>query len=76
MKKNDYSKYIGYILFIVSVIGWGFSAGKFYSKLENLEKDLSEVNIKLKQQQQLLLEQQKFNGSVLTYIEMKEKEDE
>lgn len=72
--KTDYSKWIGYILFIVTLIGWGFSAGKFYSRLESMELELNTVNKKIDQQQELLLEQKQFNGSVLTYIELNEKE--
>lgn len=73
--KKDYSKYIGYILFVVTLIGWGFSAGKFYTRLENLETKFEEVDKKLDDQQTLLLEQKEFNGSVLTYIKMKENID-
>ena len=72
--KMDYSKWIGYILFVVTLIGWGFTAGKFFSKMDNLEIELKSTNVKLEKQQELLLEQQKFNGSVLTYIEMTEKQ--
>ena len=72
--KIDYSKWIGYILFVVTLIGWGFTAGKFFSKMDNLETELKSTNEKLEKQQELLLDQQKFNGSVLTYIEMTEKQ--
>ena len=75
VKSNvDYSKWIGYILFVVTLIGWGFTAGKFFSKMDNLETELKSTNEKLEKQQELLLDQQKFNGSVLTYIEMTEKQ--
>ena len=73
-EKIDYSKWIGYILFIMTLIGWGFTAGKFFSKMDNLEAELKSTNVKLEKQQELLLDQQKFNGSVLTYIEMTEKQ--
>jgi len=72
--KIDYSKWIGYVLFVVTLIGWGFTAGKFFSKMDNLETELKSTNEKLEKQQELLLDQQKFNGSVLTYIEMTEKQ--
>ena len=68
------SKWIGYVLFVVTLIGWGFTAGKFFSKMDNLETELKSTNEKLEKQQELLLDQQKFNGSVLTYIEMTEKQ--
>lgn len=74
--KTDYSKYIGYILFVVTLIGWGFSAGKFYTRLENLESQVESVNTKLEKQQELLLEQKEFNGSVLTYIELNERNND
>ena len=72
--KTDFSKWIGYILFVMTLIGWGFTAGKFFSKMDNLETELKSTNIKLEKQQELLLDQQRFNGSVLTYIEMAEKQ--
>ena len=72
--KIYYSKWIGYVLFVVTLIGWGFTAGKFFSKMDNLETELKSTNEKLEKQQELLLDQQKFNGSVLTYIEMTEKQ--
>ena len=72
-KEKDYTKWIGYILFVITLIGWGFTAGQFFSKMDNLENELKTTNVKLEKQQELLLDQQKFNGSVLTYIEMTEK---
>ena len=73
-KEKDYTKWIGYILFVIALIGWGFTAGQFFSKMDNLENELKTTNVKLEKQQELLLDQQKFNGSVLTYIEMSEKQ--
>ena len=67
--KKDYSKLIGYILFIVSLVGWGFSAGKFYTKLETMDSNMKTLESKIDKQQDLLMEQQKFNGRVISYIE-------
>jgi len=74
--KTDYSKWIGYILFVATLIGWGFSAGIFFTKMENVQNEVIKVNEKLEKQQDLLLEQQEFNGKIITYIEMTEKEND
>jgi hypothetical protein len=68
--KIDYSKWIGYILFVVTLIGWGYSAGKFDSRMSTLENDQKSINTKVEKQEDLLLKQQEFNGKVITYIEM------
>jgi len=66
----NYSKYIGYALFIATLIGWGFTAGKFDSRIQNLETTITTINTKVDKQQDLLLEEQKFNSKVSVYIEI------
>ena len=62
--KIDWSKYIGYIMFIAAVLGWAYDSGVKNGKLntmrlriEHLERDNDELKDFLK-------EQLTFNGEV------------
>jgi hypothetical protein len=68
--KKNYTEFIGYALFVMTVIVWIFTAGMEYSKFNNLETDIKEVNTKLEKQEKLLLEQQNFNGRVSNFMEI------
>ena len=69
-KKRNYTELIGYALFIASIVWWIFSAGMEYSKFNNLETQIKEVDVKLEKQEKLLLEQQNFNGRVSSFMEI------
>ena len=73
MKKLDWSKYIGYILFVVTVIGWVFTAGRVSRDIQYLKEetkeDITEIKVILKEQQDLMMEQKEFNGKVIAFLE-------
>ena len=64
---KDYSKLIGYILFVVTLIGRGVTIGVYKTQLEGMKTDMAELH-------EMMLDQQQLNGKILMYIEMDAKE--
>jgi hypothetical protein len=56
------------------LIGWAFSFGIFYNRMTSLEGEVKDTNTKIEKQQELLLKQQEFNGKILIYIEIMQKQ--
>ncbi len=48
---KDYSKWIGYVLFFVTLIGWGVTIGVYKTQLEGMKTDMGELH-------EMMLEQQ------------------
>ena len=48
--KIDFSKYIGYILFIISLIGWAMTYGMQRKEIEVLKNDNEDIKEFVKQQ--------------------------
>lgn len=69
-KKLHITKWIGYVLFLVSMFGWGLSTGKLYQKVDSIKIELDNISTKIDQQQNLLLQQEKLNGEILILIEL------
>lgn len=42
-KKLHITKWIGYVLFLVSMFGWGLSTGKLYQKVESIKIELDSM---------------------------------
>ena len=60
---KDYSKLIGYALFVATLIGWGVTIGVYKAKFEDMSENIKELDT-------MAMEQQKLNGKILMYIEM------
>lgn len=63
---KDYSKYIGYVLFVVTIIAWIFTAGITFGKIKETAKTVEELH-------QMMIEQKELNGKIIMYIELNEK---
>ena len=66
--KKDYSKWIGYILFVATLITWGVSYGKQSQKVESLVQSVQELTSVVMSQQQTI-------GGFIMYMELNDKED-
>jgi len=66
--KKDYSKWIGYILFVATLIAWGISYGKSAQRINTLESAVKDLTAVVMSQQQTI-------GGLMMYVEIKEKED-
>ena len=74
IKKINIERWIGWVTALVMLIGWAFSFGIFYNRISSLETEVKDTNNKIEKQQELLLKQQEFNGKILTYIEIMQKQ--
>ena len=69
MKKIDWSKYIGYILFVATVIGWAYSSGKQEAKIEILQTKVDDNCKSNEKQDEILLEITNNLGRVTGILE-------
>lgn len=70
LKKDDITKWSGWIATIIMIIGWSFSFGIFYNRMTSLEDEVRNTNTKIEKVQDAILKQQEINGKILTYIEL------
>lgn len=70
LKKDEISKWSGWIASAIMIVGWSFSFGIFYNRMTSLEEEVRTTNTKIEKVQDAILKQQEINGKILTYIEL------
>ena len=80
MKKIDWTKYIGYFMFAIAVIGWAISYGKQAGRADRIEKSqvkteqtMEEIKKSILQNREEIIKQSTLNEFIITYIERSEK---
>jgi len=69
MKKIDWTKYIGYILFVATIIGWAYNSGKQEAKIEILQTKVDDNCKSNEKQDEILLEITNNLGRVTGILE-------
>lgn len=74
--KIDLKTWIGYILFVATVIGWAISYGKSSERIKVLQENVVELRSNIEELTDMMMSQQQLIGGLVMYMELKEKDNE
>jgi len=69
--KNDYTKLIGYVLFIATLIGWGITYGQQLGRAKRTDESITEIKTSIKEIEAWQLKDERLSGQIIEFMRTK-----